>query len=277
MASIRMKLYSASLKTRTNVNVHLPTLLPDQNGAENRGQEFAGYYNTHGNFPVLYLLHGTFGDEGDWQRYSRIEDYARTRNVVVVMPYGENSCYRDTKSGKNYETYITQELPHIIQWMFPVSKRREDTFIAGLSMGGGAAVRLGLSHPDIYGYTAGLSADFGSIADKVKDSEFSVWSFAFDGIEIGKGTSTDTFHLAKQEMESSGPKTNLYLGVGTDDFLYQDNCQFHEYLNEIGMEHVFSTCPGANHNWNFWDPEIVKVLDWLPINGVGGNERKLGF
>ncbi len=111
MASIRLKLYSASLKTRTNVNVLLPTLLPDQNGATTRGQEFTEFYNTHGNYPVLYLLHGTFGDEGDWQRYSRIEDYARTRNVVVVMPYGENSCYRDTKSGKNYETYITQELP----------------------------------------------------------------------------------------------------------------------------------------------------------------------
>lgn len=276
MASIRIKLYSASLKTRTNVNVLLPTLLPDQNGASDPGQSFAEYYASHGNYPVLYLLHGTFGDEGDWQRYSRIEDYARTRNVVVVMPYGENSCYRDTKSGKNYETYITQELPQIIQWMFPVSRRREDTFLAGLSMGGGAAVRLGLRHPELYGYVAGLSADYGSIAQKVRESEFSVWSFAFEGAEVGEGTDTDSFYLAQKLHEAHREMPELYLGCGTEDFLYQDNCKFHEYLNSIGKTHVFSSRPG-NHNWNFWDPEIVRVLDWLPINGEGGTERKLGF
>lgn len=273
MASIRMKLYSASLKTRTNVNVLLPTLLPDQNGSTNRNQEFSEYYQSHGNYPVLYLLHGTFGDEGDWQRYSRIEDYARTRNVVVVMPYGENSCFLDTKSGKNYETYLTQELPQIIQWMFPVSKRREDTFIAGLSMGGGAAVRLGLSHPEIYGYAAGLSSDLGIIAENIRNSDFSVWSFAFDDVPVGPGSSTDYYHLAKKMMEAPGDKVKLYLGCGTEDFLYEDNCKFHDYLNTLGMEHVFSTAAG-NHNWNFWDPEILKVLDWLPVNGA---DRKMGF
>lgn len=76
------------------------------------------------------------GMEGDWQRFTRIEDYARNHNLAVVMPYGENSFYRDTDAGKDYETYITQELPQVIQWMFPVSKKREDTFIGGLSMGG---------------------------------------------------------------------------------------------------------------------------------------------
>lgn len=276
MASIRMKLYSASLKTRTNVNVLVPTLLPDQNGSTNRGQEFDGYYAAHGNYPVLYLLHGTYGDEGDWQRYSRIEEYARTRNVVVVMPYGENSFYLDTQSGKNYETYITQELPRIIQWMFPVSKKREDTFIAGLSMGGSAAVRLGLRHPDLYGYVAGLSSAFTTVNEQIQNNDFTVWSFAFAGRDIKKDASLDFFALAEKAMQSRDPKPNMYLGVGTEDFLYQENCQFHDYLNKIGMEHVFSVCPG-NHNWNFWDPEILKVLDWLPINGENSTERKLGF
>ena len=96
MASIQLKIYSAALKTRTNVNVLLPSLLPDQNGATKRKHDFTTYYETHKDFPVLYLLHGTFGDEGDWQRFTRIEDYARNHNLAVVMPYGENSFYRDT-------------------------------------------------------------------------------------------------------------------------------------------------------------------------------------
>ncbi len=276
MASIRIKVYSASLKTRTNVNVIIPTILPDLNAATTRGQEFKEYYSKEKKFPVLYLLHGTYGDEGDWQLYSRIEDYARTRNVVVVMPSAENSCYRDTRSGKNYETFITEELPATIRHRFPVSRKSADPFIAGLAMGGGAAVRLALAHQDLYGYAAGLSADFGSIADNVKNEDFSVWSFAFEGAEFGKGTSSDSFYLARKVMEQEGEKTRLYLAIGTEDFLYKDNLDFHKFLEEIGMEHTFTTGPG-NHNWNFWDPQILKVLDWLPVNGESGGERKHGF
>ena len=63
------------------------------------------------------------------------------------MPSGENSYYLDIKSGKNYETYITKELPAIILYMFPVSKKRENTFIAGLSMGGTGAFVLAFPLP----------------------------------------------------------------------------------------------------------------------------------
>ena len=170
------------------MNVIIPTLLPAQDGMNKREHEFSRFYETHGCYPVLYLLHGTYGDEGDWQRFSRIEDYARHHNVVVVMPYGENGAYRNAKSGKDYEVYITEELPKVIQWMVPVSKKREDTYIAGLSMGGGGAVRLGLSHPEIYGYTIGLSADFGLITENVKNNEFTVWSHAFEGVDLDVNT-----------------------------------------------------------------------------------------
>ena len=70
MASISLKIYSAALKTRTNVNVIIPTLLPAQDGMNKREHEFSRFYETHGCYPVLYLLHGTYGDEGDWQRFS---------------------------------------------------------------------------------------------------------------------------------------------------------------------------------------------------------------
>ncbi len=269
MASISLKIYSAALKTRTNVNVFMPSLLPDQNGFAKREHDFSEYYDTHGNFPVLYLLHGTYGDEGDWQRFSRIEDYARNHNLAVVMPYGENACYRNTKSGKDYETYITQELPKLIRWMFPVSKKREDTFIGGLSMGGTGAVRLGLTYPEIYGYTIGLSTAFETMEENVRNNEFSVWSHAFEDAEYGKGSMDDLYYLAERAMKApESERTKLYLGIGTEDFLYEENCRYHEYLNSIGYDHVFSTSPGI-HNFDFWDPEIRKTMEWLPLEKAG--------
>lgn len=267
MALIQLKLYSATLKTRTNVNVIIPTVLPPADGLTKRCHEFDEFYETHGKYPVLYLLHGTYGDEGDWVRYSRIEDYARQYNVVVVMPSCENSCYKNTTAGKDYEVYITRELPKMIQWMFPVSKRREDTFIGGLSMGGGGAVRLGLSLQDIYGCTIGLSADLGMTPRLIEDNEFTVWSHAFDREQPVKGTVFDSKWLADQAMGYSGEHTKLYIACGTEDFLYQENCNFHEYMNKIGFNHVFSTSEG-NHNWNFWDSEIFKVLKWLPVTSM---------
>ena len=269
MASIQLKIYSAALKTRTNVNVFLPSLLPDQNGATKRKHDFTTYYETHKDFPVLYLLHGTFGDEGDWQRFTRIEDYARNHNLAVVMPYGENSFYRDTDAGKDYETYITQELPQVIQWMFPVSKKREDTFIGGLSMGGTGAVRLGLAHPEIYGYTIGLSAVTDPIENWIDKEEFTVWSHAFVNSEHGQGSADDLYDLADKAMKSEKVRTKLYLAVGTGDFLYEGNCKYHEYLEKIGYEHVFSTGEGI-HKFDFWDPQIRKAIhEWLPLQSAG--------
>ena len=264
MALIQLKLYSAALKTRTNVNVIVPTVLPPADGLTKQKHEFEEFYNTHGNYPVLYLLHGTYGDEGDWERYSRIEDYARRYNVVVVMPSGENSCYKNTKAGKDYEEYITQELPEVVRWMFPVSDKREDTFIGGLSMGGGGAIRLGMSHQDIYGCTIGLSSDLGMTPKLVKSNEFTVWSYAFEGEQSPENTMFDSKWLADQAMAYQGEHTKLYFACGTEDFLYKENLSFHEYMKTIGFEHVFSTAPG-NHNWDFWDNEILKVLEWLPI------------
>ena len=103
MAVISIKFFSPSLQTKTNVNVLLPTPESTLSGHQ---ETFAECAHT-GPFPVLYLLHGTFGDESDWTRFSRIEDYARKRKVIVVMPNCENSCYRNTPAAKNYFTYVT--------------------------------------------------------------------------------------------------------------------------------------------------------------------------
>ena len=79
MALLQMKLYAPSLKSRTNVNILLPTPQPSINpGMSVTSTDIGateGFISKLGNdIPVLYLLHGSFGDEGDWQRFSRIED-----------------------------------------------------------------------------------------------------------------------------------------------------------------------------------------------------------
>src|SRR5690606_9197863 len=98
-----------------------------------------------GPFKTLYLLHGIFGNHTDWLTNSRIQMLAESRNLAVIMPAGDNAFYLDqTDRGDLYGQFVGQELVAATRAMFNLSHRREDTFIAGLSMGGYGAIRNGL-------------------------------------------------------------------------------------------------------------------------------------
>ena len=274
MSLLQTKLYAPSLKSRTNVSILLPTpqpsIDPEISVTSTSIAATEDYIARLGSdIPVLYLLHGSFGDEGDWQRFSRIEDYARNYRVIVVMPAAENSSYRDMPSGRNYATWISKELPALIEWMFPAAKAREGRFIAGLSMGGKGAFKIGLSNPDRYSHVGSFSGGrYDDISDQAHFERKTVWSYGYEEGEPIRGTSEDACWLAKRAADSEkageGPKPELYLSCGTEDFLFESNERLHGYLNEIGYSHTYVTQPGI-HNWDFWDPQIQKFLEWLPI------------
>ena len=99
---------------------------------------------------VLYLLHGLSDDASAWQRYSCVETLATAYGLVVVMPSAGRSFYIDQPNGQGYFTYLTEELPHYLADVFGLAPRREDTFIAGNSMGGHGAFKAALLHPELY-------------------------------------------------------------------------------------------------------------------------------
>ncbi len=95
-------------------------------------------------YPVLYLLHGYGNDYKCWHRYTSMERYAEERRIAVVTCSVGNKCYMNNAFGENYYDFIAQELPEFICGNFPVSRRVEDTYIAGLSMGGYGALARGV-------------------------------------------------------------------------------------------------------------------------------------
>ncbi|MGI6005724.1 MAG: alpha/beta hydrolase [Christensenellales bacterium] len=274
MAFLQLKTFSRALRQKTDVQVILPTPLTSEimdgamaaqfersPGSVSKGLD---YYSDALKCPVLYLLHGTYGDDGDWMRFSRIESYAQNYNVAVVMPDAQNSCYRNMpRGGPAYYTYFTEELPKMIKWMFPVSDRREDTFIAGLSMGGSGAFKLGMSKPEMYGYVASLSGGFNNLMERAASND-SVWSMAFKPGEKTKGTIDDPFWLASHLVEKKIDYPKFYMCCGTEDFVYPSNLEMKKHLDDIGFNYVYHQQPGA-HNWDFWDDEIQRILKWLPI------------
>ena len=101
------------------------------------------------NRKVLYLLHGLSDDASAWQRYSSIETVASAYGLVVVMPSVGRSFYLDQPNGQAYFTYLVEELPRYLSDVFDLAPRREDTLIAGLSMGGYGTLKAALLHPEL--------------------------------------------------------------------------------------------------------------------------------
>lgn len=143
MAIVRVELFSESLLRKVPVTCIIPIDKSNYFDLENDKVELP--------LKTLYLLHGGFGSDLDWLSGTRIERYATEHHLAVIMPAGENGFYLDTKSGvRNYGQFIGKELVELMQKMFPLSSKREDTFIGGLSMGGYGALINGLRYHDTF-------------------------------------------------------------------------------------------------------------------------------
>ena len=233
-------------------------------------------------FKTLYLLHGVFDDYNSWINNSSILRYANDKNIAVVMPSGENMFYlnapgRDGKerckdTGGLYSKFIGEELVEFTKNIFPLSKKREDTFIAGLSMGGFGAIVNGVKYHNTFSHIAALSPAL-MIDDSVNSSynknimlrnrEF-FESFLGD-LSTVKESDKNPYYLVKRLKEENASLPKFYLACGKSDHLFPRTEEFANFLMEEGCEFIFEKGSG-DHDWIFWDTYIQHVLDWLPCN-----------
>lgn len=205
-------------------------------------------------YKTLYLLHGIFGNYTDWVSGTNIQRWAQENDLAVVMPSGDNMFYVDNpKISSYYGEFIGKELVEITRKMFPLSKRREDTYIAGLSMGGYGAIRNGLKYHDTFGYIAGLSSALiiDDIEKRTDDVQFffESRSFAegcFGDLTKVKNSDMNPKWLIKKLVEEKVDIPKIYMACGKDDFLFKANQEFKDYLDELGVEVTFEVGPGGH-------------------------------
>ncbi len=211
--------------------------------------------------PAMYLLHGLYGSERDWFQYTRVMLWARAKGLAVFCPAGENGFYvNQADTGEAYMRYVGEELPAFTRRLFPLSSRREDTFIAGLSMGGYGALNAGLTYPETFGKVAALSAALRPWKRMDKPQGGCVQRPAYARALFGQDTEPwNTLTLARQ-CGARAPE--LWLSCGAQDDLLEENIALVDGLRQAGIPAHFDQPPGA-HNWDFWDREIQRVIDWL--------------
>jgi S-formylglutathione hydrolase FrmB len=213
----------------------------------------------HG-FPTLFLLHGLSDDETIWLRRTSIERYVAPLGLAVVMPNVHKSFYANMAHGLRYWDFVSEELPKIARSFFPLSARAEDTYVAGLSMGGYGALRLGLSLPDRFSHVASLSGLTDVMCDRL-DWGPGELETVFGTKERATSPEHDLF--AKAEALAPSRRPRIYQCCGTDDFLYGCNVRFRDTLRRLGYDLTYEEGPG-DHEWGYWDAMIQRVLRWLP-------------
>lgn len=263
MAWIQCNFFSTALMRTVPINVIVPTdkMVPGVDEQETKP------------FKTLYLLHGIFGNYTDWISATRLQSWAQDKNIVVVMPSGENRFYVDQNvPGEKYGTFISQELVAFTRKTFPLSHKREDTFIGGLSMGGYGAIINGLNAPETFGAVCALSAatiignhnhlEEGT-DDIFRSKEYH--EMVFGDLNQVLGSDKDYIAVAKRLMAYEREKPKFYIACGTDDFLFESNVIFKDKLIELGFDVTWVQDEGG-HDWLFWDKYIKKTLEWLPLD-----------
>ncbi len=273
---------SKYLNKQTSVNVLLPF----------------GCYTLEGKktappYKVIWLLHGMSDDYNTWMRCGIIENLARDFGIAVVMPDGANSFYTNMMHGPDYYSYITEELPQVLDGIFNFSDKREDNFIAGFSMGGYGALKIGLLNSQRFSAigafspvadVAQLVADAFSADKNIDDNAFlnncaskkldpheviyaqefrkkmflSIWG---DNYKNLSGSDDDLFAIFDKAIaENNIP--DIYMACGLQDSLIKSNEKFYNFAKDKTDKIKYDTMQGG-HFWDVWNKNIEDYFCYL--------------
>ncbi|MGZ4437122.1 MAG: alpha/beta hydrolase [Nocardioidaceae bacterium] len=252
MAQLDVDFFSDALEMGTSMTVLLPQATDTEIGVTTARPAGDG-------MPVLYLLHGLSDDHTAWVRRTSIERYAALLGLAVVMPGAGRSFYADEAHGHRYWQFLSEELPAVVGSFFRVSQAREDTFVAGLSMGGYGALKWALRQPDRFAAAASLSGALDVVTLAGRPERRELFARVYDGTP---GPDDDLLHLVGRTPAADLPR--LHVSCGTEDPLLPLNHAFVAEAGRHGVDVTTAWVPGG-HEWGVWDAGIRDVLAWLPL------------
>ena len=238
MAKFEVNFYSYTLDHGVDIEVTIPSF-----SSCDHKKDVKPTHKPEAKFPVLYLLHGHGNDYKCWTRYTGVERLAEEQRIALVTFNSENKAYNNVGAGERYYDFLNEELPSFVTGMFPISERPEDTYIAGLSMGGYGTLAHALTNPARYcafgAMSPGVYSDRGC---RFIDPAVELEKRIKEGVKLPKG----------------------YICCGKNDFLYDRVVRFVNVCQELGADFVWHPVDGYEHEWRYWDVEIANFLKWIP-------------
>ncbi len=219
-------------------------------------------------YPVLYLLHGLWGNSTDWVERGHIQDVAnqlidgeQAAEMIIVMPDAgtEWNGYFNME-GWPYETYFFSELIPYIENSYRVKTGRKYRAIAGLSMGGGGATVYGQKYPEMFSSVYAISAlmtlgEGGGMPDEdPKMAELNRTVREYDAVQFVAGSDDDT----RDKLRT----IRWFVDCGDDDFLLMANLAFVREMHQARIPLQFRVRDGG-HTWEYWHSSLYKILPFV--------------
>jgi enterochelin esterase family protein len=228
-------------------------------------------------WPVVYLLHGLTGKDGDWFTWGNlgpILDQAiadgRIPPLAVVAPGFGDSWYVDNSDPGGFgkvDTALATDLVRAIDARFPTAACRSGRAVGGLSMGGAGAILQGLNHPDTY--VAVMSFSGALHQPLAKDDPRLQWIPSLYRNVFGDPFNRERFNAANAfnrvgKLGMAAERPAFYLTIGDQDYpdLIEASALFHNRLRELRIDTTLRIGKG-DHFWDTWQQAIIPALEWL--------------
>ena len=223
---------------------------------------------------TAYLLHGYTGSCDDWFTRHSLGNLSLMNNLAIILPNSENHFYvDDTQRGDLYGEFIGRELVDFTRRVFPLSDKREDTIIGGISMGGYGSLRNGLKYNDVFGHIVAISSAL-ILAEITGGPKFDssipgmtrgFYESVFGDLDAATGSDVDIFRLSEKMKDEGAIFPDMYIACGSNDKLVFENRRFHKHLTELGVRHIYAEEPGT-HDEHFFEPHLMAGFERLDLD-----------
>ena len=259
MATLQMNFLSMKLGMQTNVSVYLPGDAPSPADA---GKSNAERYPVGERFRTLWLLGTECGDDGEWLRETGILRLARRHRLAVVFPCVYEKLYSDDPRGQKFSEAIADELYAVCTGMFPLSRRREDNWIGGASLGAYGALKCALTRPERFGSVIMLG---GAYEDNIKAGYFTALNemLARCGMTPHCGLDDAAPDGAQLMAAPGAPKMRVWIGWAAESPLAAYAVRAADHLVHDGFQVLAQRAFPGSDDWDFRERALAQALDAL--------------
>lgn len=233
------------------------------------------YDSSDKQYPVLYLLHGAWGNSMSWvEKGNLVEITNRSIGagealpMIIVLPDargiaedfgGKHMGYFNVPDWR-YEDYFFEELIPYIDENYRTIADKNNRAVAGLSMGGGGAVAYAQRHPSFFSSAVSLSGCVGYCSSENARKI----DIDFDK-SLGETDPTLFVQNITDEQTAELKTIKWYVDCGDDDYLYDGNIELYKAMRKRGIPLEYRMKDGG-HTWSYWQGSLPAVLSFCSIN-----------
>lgn len=229
-------------------------------------------------YKTLYFLNGFGSSATELLTYLPFRRQCEIKKIAVVMPDGNNSFYVDhPKRLSNYATFISKELVEVTRSILPLSHKKEDTFLGGISMGGYAALRLGILNNNTFGKIVTMSpaVDPFRIVEEMPEAGFTkeMMDNLFESKETFRTSDLSPTWLIRNTPKEQLPE--MFLCIGKEDFLVGQQCLVFIEEAKLAKASMETLVAPGGHEIDFWETMMDPAFSFLAGIPAGSKNRIL--